>query len=90
MASGNFDPEVGVASDKLTGHAFNGGPVMGTVVFDDAGPEHVPIHFTTAAARDAFASALDTATSTGGRNVVVQNYLDHAVGGYWGTVGVAL
>ena len=85
MASGNFDPETSAGADGLTSHVFNG-----SGVWDDCGPEHIPVHFTSAAARDAFAAAVDSAATPTAREAIIKNYLNHAVGGYWGAVSTAL
>ncbi len=57
--------------------------------WDDCGPNHLEVHFTSSAARDAYATALAAASSPKDVAAVVQNYRDHAVGGFWGSLEVA-
>ena len=62
----------------------------GSVWWEDDGPYHLEVHFTTVAARDAYMQDMIDATTPAAKAAVVQLYRDNAVGGYWGTVGVAL
>lgn len=79
-----------VGKDELRATGFAGLPVSGAGNWEDRGVNHLEVHFTTAAARNAYASALADAVNPAAVEAVVKNYRDHAVGGFWGTVEVAL
>jgi hypothetical protein len=89
MASGNFDPESNVGVDAVGVFFFNSS-LPGSTSWEDGGKDYLPIHFTTAAARDACAAALMAAAPGPARRAVISNYLDHTVGGNWGSMGTAL
>ena len=57
---------------------------------DSTGVDYTPIHFTTTAARDAFAAELKAAKPGTEHKAVIDRYVGAAHGGYWGTVGEAL
>lgn len=54
------------------------------------GRDYTPVHFTTTAARDAYVLQLEAAHTGVQRKAVIDKYVRHAHGGYWGTVGEAL
>jgi hypothetical protein len=54
------------------------------------GRDYTPVHFTTTVARDAYVAALSRAHAGSEHKAVIDKYVGHAHGGYWGTVGEAL
>ncbi len=76
--------EQGLSADGLTSTGF-----QASQSFEDNGPNHLEVHFTSSAARDAYATALAGASTAKDVASVVQNFRDHAVGGFWGSLEVA-
>lgn len=64
--------------------------IGGADMWEDGGVNHLEVHFTTVDARNAYAQAVLNAPTDAAKAAVAQQYRDSAVGGYWGTVGVAL
>lgn len=77
-----------VAAERLTVAGFNAPSEAGASVWDDSGPNHLEVHFSSQAISEAYATALAAAATPDDVAAVVKNYRDHAVGGYWGTLGV--
>ena len=86
-----YDAAVNYETVIWTSAPFN--PLLpGSQTWEDSTPgqDYTPIHFTTTAARDAYAAELATAQPGVEHETVIDRYRDHAYGGYWGTVGEAL
>ena len=81
--------ERAAATDAIEVTGYNT-PTADAAVYDDSSTYHLEAHFTTTAARDAYAAELAATSTPAQAAAVVQNYRDHIVGGYWGTLGVAL
>ena len=79
------------ASDALSTGKFTTTSIAGASDWEleNSGPYLLPAHFTTTAARDAYAAALAGALTSAETAAVIQNYRDHVVGGYWGSIGAA-
>lgn len=77
-------------ADTLVATGFVTTSISGADNWEDGGVNHLEVHFTTAAARNAYAAAVLNADTLEAKAAVAQHYRDNAVGGYWGTIGVAL
>ena len=81
--------ERGVGVDSLSTASYNTPTISNATNYDDDSLNHLEVHFSTNAVRDAYTAALASASTPAAVAAVVQNYRDHAVGGFWGTLGVA-
>ena len=68
---------------------FNSNPGKVTT-YEDADSTALEVHFTTTAARDAYAAALAGASTSAQKRAVLKNYKDSAYGGFWGTTSAVI